>query len=924
MQKLQKALIMCLLLVWTGVFASAQNYSAQTSVSGTVLEQGTNVPVEFAVVILSPAEIYTTTDKDGNFEFKKVDPGKSTIKIQFVGMENIEQEVTIVSGKENVFNFKMKEANFRLEDVVVVAQQSKAGQSTASNISRQAMDHLQASSLGDVMQLLPGAAITNPSLSSASHITIRNGSTLGTSIIVDGAPISANSNMQALAPTISGATNGTQSGVDVRGISTDNIESIEIIRGIPSAEYGDMTSGAVIIRSRAGKEPLSVRVKANPLSYQGAVSKGLSLGEKGGVLNLSGDYAYNTSKLTEGYAYFQRVNAKALWGKKFSDRLNTNTSLDFGFRKDTRELNPDDQRNQLETSGSDKSIRFNTNGTININKGWLNTIKYTVSANYSDKYDYNKELLSNAEALHTTSVYDGAVLSNVPGRDVFDIEGNKLTNIPASEASKYVRVLPYEYISIYEILGKELNGYAQVKADFNKRWENVNNHILIGADYKTDGNLGEGIIYDEELPPMRPAASSYATYRRRPYSDIPFLHQIGVFAEDTYKQFFGEREMNVKVGARFDWINGKTAISPRFNASFDVIPNVFVVRGGWGMNAKAPTALYLYPEKAYFNYNNYFYEAPDGSSSLVSTNRVFETSNPDLEIAKLRRAEVGFDLTLFERYRLSVTAYDDLMKNGYGFGSDLSTFQLVPFAKYNAVQNAEGQYVPQLEGIYNIFSTFTRPRNKGYNHNRGIEFELDLGRFDAIRTSFYLNGAYGQLTDIDNTGYTFGTNSNSNKIEKNIAIYEESLYTYRDDFLRTILRITHNIPELGFVLTLATQVNWLNKSWTEYGNDEMFIKYISYKDGKVYDFDPNMKSDPEFAYMFSARSDTRFIAESYFPTVTFNFNLSKEIGDILTASFFVNNMFNSRPLYESKKSPGSFSELSSPIFFGFDLKVNIK
>lgn len=127
------------------------------------------------------------------------------------------------------------------------------------------------------------------------------------------------------------------------------------------------------------------------------------------------------------------------------------------------------------------------------------------------------------------------------------------------------------------------------------------------------------------------------------------------------------------------------------------------------------------------------------------------------------------------------------------------------------------------------------------------------------------------------------------------------------------------------MITLATQVNWFEKFWTEYGNDTMFIKYISYKDGKVYDFDPSKKDDPEFAYMFDARSDNRFIVEQYFPTVTFNLNISKEIGERLTASFFVNNMFNSRPLYESKKSPGSFTELlgGNRLFFGFDLKVNI-
>jgi outer membrane receptor protein involved in Fe transport len=118
-------------------------------------------------------------------------------------------------------------------------------------------------------------------------------------------------------------------------------------------------------------------------------------------------------------------------------------------------------------------------------------------------------------------------------------------------------------------------------------------------------------------------------------------------------------------------------------------------------------------------------------------------------------------------------------------------------------------------------------------------------------------------------------------------------------------------------------MNWYSKYWTEYRNDTMFIKYISRKDGKVYDFDPSMKSDPEFSYMFTPRNDNRFIAERYFPTMLFNLNVSKEIGDIFTASFYVNNLFNSRPLYKSKQT-GERSELGIPIFFGFEFKVSIK
>ena len=492
MQRIQKMLAFVLLLaVSVGAFAQS---SSGTRVSGRVLEEGTGVPVEFAVVVLSPQELYTTTDRNGYFEFKSVDPGKAVISVQYVGKEPIEKEVTLAAGRNNEFKFELKETTFRLEEVTVVATQSKAGKSTASTISRQAMDHMQASSLTDLMAFLPGASLANPVLSSAQQFNIRTAfdgvgggssygtdmNSLGTSIIVDGAPVSANANMQALSPSISGGVGATQQGIDSRSISTDNIESVEVIRGVASAEYGDLTSGAVIIHSKAGREPLSIRVKANPYTYQAAASSGFGLGEKGGILNLTADYAYNTTRLYEAYSYYQRLNAKALWSKNFGKRLSTNTSLSFGLQKDTRDLNPDDLRTKLVTKGNEQNIRLATNGTIDINAGWLKTIKYNVTGSYTNKYNYVSELLSNAESLHSAALTDGVILSNKAGKDVYDIDGNKITNFGAADAANWIRVLPYEYTEEYEIFGKELNVYAQIKADFNKAWGRSNNHMNTG------------------------------------------------------------------------------------------------------------------------------------------------------------------------------------------------------------------------------------------------------------------------------------------------------------------------------------------------------------------------------------------------------------------------------------------------------------
>ena len=44
--------------------------------------------------------------------------------------------------------------------------------------------------------------------------------------------------------------------VVLRTVSYKYRSFIQIVRGIPSVEYGDLTSGAVIINTKAGREPL--------------------------------------------------------------------------------------------------------------------------------------------------------------------------------------------------------------------------------------------------------------------------------------------------------------------------------------------------------------------------------------------------------------------------------------------------------------------------------------------------------------------------------------------------------------------------------------------------------------------------------------------------------------------------------------------
>lgn len=950
-----KAVAISLLLLLPFALPAQQGGEKLAVIKGRVIDADNNgEPVGFATVHILPQDMYTATDMDGFYEIKSVEPGETNLSIQFVGMETIDTLITIIPGKVYTLDFSMKQTNFRLSEVTVLAEQSKAGSATASNISRQAIDHLQANTVKDVMQLLPGASIQNSNMAVANNIYIRtiapdndsrssttpttdshaNMNSLGTAIIMDGAALSNNANMQMLSASVQGETgsvgvgSSAAGGYDLRSISTDNIESVEIIRGIPSAQYGDLTSGAVIIKTKAGKEPLKVKLHINPYTYSAAVSKGIQLGEKWGALSLSGDYAYDSRQQEMSHQYYQRFTLRGLWSKTFASNFTTNTSLDLKYRKDTREQNPDDERTQLALGAKEVGLRFNSNGTlVTPNAGWLKRLNYTVSFSYDDKHSYRQSILSNAFAPYMTSLTDGSVVTNKPGLQIFDNNGKEITNIPAGEQGSYGTYLPYDYFSRYDIYGKELNFQASVKANFSKRWENSSNNILLGADYKTDGNLGKGTVYDNDAPPIRNSSSE--AWRPRAFKDIPFINQVSIYAEDIFTHNFGERELKLTGGVRFDWINGMSSITPRFNGSLELVPSALYLRAGWGVLAKAPTALYLYPQQAYFdyvNFNNLGDESvPQAEQLFVGTTRVFDTENKDLKIAKNTKSEVGLDFKFNDnKMGISITGYYEELRNGYSFGKDLDCFKLIPYSTYKIYEENPGAFPTLiLDETYNIFASYSKPMNTLSTVNKGLEYEINLGRIETIRTQFNINGAWMHVKKVDN-GYSFSTNSNGNSLERHIGVYEKGVDRSFKEVFNTTFRVTHNIPQVGFVITLTAQANWKTKTWTEYGNDTMFEKYISYIDGLVHDFDPGKKDDPEFAYLFDTKSDRRFIAETHMPYVIFNINVSKELGDFLTASFFANNVFNSRPLYESKKYPGSFTELGIPTFFGFDLKINIR
>ena len=933
-------IMMCLFfLAGGGVMTPVWSQSNQkVKITGTVFEYDAankRVPLGFATVSIPDMALGTTSNERGNYELDGVPTGHVRMLIQYLGKVSIDTLVNV--NKNLTLNFTLKNEDFRLKEVTVTATNSRAGKSTASNISRQAMDHMQANSLSDLMALLPGGLSQNQNLNDAQQIKLRMVASssesnkdnafnaLGTAIIRDGAPISNNANLSTLNPTLSGgggALAGGASaigGTDVRSISTENIESVEIIRGIPSVEYGDLTSGAVIINSKAGREPLRVKAKANPNVYQVSVGSGYELGTDKGALNFSADYAYNRNEVTASYKKYQRATAKLMYSNVFfNNKLRSNTSFDFIYGKDTRDANPDDEANYTVSDGRDAGFTLNTNGTWNINKGWLQTVRYVLSGTYTDKQSHYETLNTNAAYPYSSTYTDGAVLSNNAGEHLFDVNGNEITNFGSEDAKNFAYLLPAQYIGAYDIDSREVNVFAKLTATLFKQSGNVSNRILVGTEFKSDGNVGQGKTWEPTAAPYRNNQYYNAVSRPRDFKDIPFINQLGLYFEDNFKWNIGEREFNIQAGVRYDHASVVGGVfAPRANASFDLIPNALTLFGGYGITAKMPTLLYLYPDNAYFEYINI-----NDDQNFVTTTRVFEVDNSDLKIAKNQKAEVGFNLKL-GKANLNVTGFHERLKNGYTLAKTLDTYKSVNWTRYERDENGG------LVGTdYNVLSYFNKPTNNLNVETHGVEFDLNLGRIDAIRTAFQVTGAW-MRTKTWNDGYDFYV-SDGDAPEKrlNVAIYDGADKTFRQQF-STTLRATHNIPSIGFVVTMTAQAVWNKADWMTYANDSIPMGYIGL-DGKVNWFEKNKFNSvddlraSEYNYMWQNASHSKAIKESYNPYFCFNLNVTKEISDMLRVSFFANNMFRSYPHHASKRNPGTFDTgLNNRYFFGLELSLTL-
>lgn len=227
------------------------NANAQAGVQGSVTNaQGD--PLIGAQIQVVGTNMGAVTDADGRYQISGVMTGSVQLRAQYLGYREVTRSVTLASGN-NTVNFELSPAPVELDAIVVTGTAGQVQKRSLGNAVSQidAARVLEKAPVTNLAQLIEGRAAGVNVLSSAG--TVGAGSALrlrGLSsitqgndplIYIDGVRVDND-------PTgISGFTVGGQSPSRLNDITTEDIESIEIIKGPAAATlYGTEAAAGVI------------------------------------------------------------------------------------------------------------------------------------------------------------------------------------------------------------------------------------------------------------------------------------------------------------------------------------------------------------------------------------------------------------------------------------------------------------------------------------------------------------------------------------------------------------------------------------------------------------------------------------------------------------------------------------------------------
>lgn len=903
--------------------AMAQSFR---EIRGKVVDE-MNKSISFATIRIIQTDIAVQSRNDGSFTIQVPSTIPAvTLSITHVGKEPSIRNIPAAQFSDNL-TITLRDQNLKLPEVEINGVRRATGSSNSSIVfDREAIEQTQPLSVANVLNYLPGQTILKPVVSiqgiqtlnlrsatsqatlSAAGVNASNmmetqnlNERFGLTIMVDGTPLSNNANMQgsntsflgmfsannitnpdAVLPD-RGRRNGTlygdyggnngllaNTGVDLRMLSADNVERIEVISGVASAKYGDYTTGIINIDRQAGISPFRISLQHTGGTVSTGINKGLKIGELG-TLNMSLDYLHSNDDPRDKLKGYERIGGSLIWTyqQRKAGHFKNTVSLDYRTTLDQTRLDPD-LGNQRMARFNNKSFNISNRSNWIIKKPWIYDIEVRASYGVATSESYDQWFLNGSSVIKIAE---------------------------ATETSTYEgRYGPGYYLAFHHIKGKPVN--ASVRLETNSIFKIAKSStykLTWGIDYRYSANKGPGVLNDPEKP--RFDDQGYKNDRPLSFDNLSSISNTGIYLENVFISRLLKRTFRVNAGVRGDFQNSFFTAAPRLNASWNVLNNL-TFNVAYGIATKAPGLSQLYPGNVYFDIpllELYSSTNPEHQLYLVHTEVIRQEKLP-LRPYRSYTFETGFSWN-GRILKGSVFYTNRIMRNGF-----TSNTSLVPVTvdNYDYDPPVAGQrinyYKDGTQSTY--FLTYSGMRNGLYSRSNNIEIILRTATIKPLRTSFDISTAinstyYKNKSDLVDLG-TSGQITFDYTKEAVFGIFNQQ--DSRSLAAKSTIASNTHVPALRMTIGFTGELFWVSRTTSL----ERTIYPHGYYTlgGEAFYLSPEQAQSAAYSHLLR-----RPVGEivSYRPATVYpnvHLRLAKEIGDVLRISFNAFNVFNLRPSYE--------------------------
>lgn len=232
-----KSVVLIVLFVGINLVALSQ----ASKITGTVKNEGSNLPIEGIQVEIKQLNLIESTDKNGSYTFENVNPGTYQLQISGRGYSSSTIEIELRTFSELIVDLKMSELN-QLPDVAVKGISLTGGEQGLKNlpgsayyISPKELQKFNYTDINRILKSIPGV-----------NLQEEDGFGLRPNIGLRGAGVERSTKITVMEDGVLSAPAPYSASAAYYFPTVGRMQAVEILKGSAQIKYGPYTTGGAI------------------------------------------------------------------------------------------------------------------------------------------------------------------------------------------------------------------------------------------------------------------------------------------------------------------------------------------------------------------------------------------------------------------------------------------------------------------------------------------------------------------------------------------------------------------------------------------------------------------------------------------------------------------------------------------------------